>query len=177
MKEFFTIYIPSYFSEGTIYETIQSSNLPNELVGKLEHIFRKPDFSGSRLSLASVVSTCNETVNSINSNKKIAIELAFKKLKKDTNMGVRQLIRAVNDSLNPNISKDIFESLLRQFPTEQELEPYQNISSSSNFGDADLFCFLISREAGFKFLIELIVAKNDVKADVSSLDLFYIFSN
>ena len=46
-------------------------------------------------------------------------------------MSVKELMNAVTTSLNPNVSKDALESLLKTFSTENELEPYRALLSCS----------------------------------------------
>uniref|UniRef100_A0A914XYQ6 FH2 domain-containing protein n=1 Tax=Panagrolaimus superbus TaxID=310955 RepID=A0A914XYQ6_9BILA len=148
-------------SENTLFEKIESGPLSNEVIDELENLFKKKSPNSCRPSLAQR-SIKEAALNSVNDKKKLAIELVFKKLK----MSVDDLMKAVTTSLNPNVSKDILESLLKVYPTENELEPYKSLISCSNFSDADLFCFHVSRHPGFKFLIELIVAKQELQADM-----------
>jgi hypothetical protein len=147
-------------AKNTIFATIESPRLSNEFVTEMERLFKKKPENSCRPSL---VQRSNEAaLTSLNKNKKLAIELVFKKLK----MSVDDLMKTVTTSLNPNVSKDILENLLKVFPTENELEPYKSLVSTSNFDDADLFCFHVSRQTGFKFLIELVVAKQELQADM-----------
>uniref|UniRef100_A0A914Y299 FH2 domain-containing protein n=1 Tax=Panagrolaimus superbus TaxID=310955 RepID=A0A914Y299_9BILA len=148
-------------SKNTLFEKIESSPLSNDVVDELEYLFKKKPPNSCRPSLAQR-SIKEVALNSVNDKKKLAIELVFRKLK----MSVDDLMKAVTTSLNPNVSKDILENLLKVYPTENELEPYKNLISCSNFADADLFCFHVSRHPGFKFLIELIVAKQELQADM-----------
>uniref|UniRef100_A0AC34F5Z2 FH2 domain-containing protein n=1 Tax=Panagrolaimus sp. ES5 TaxID=591445 RepID=A0AC34F5Z2_9BILA len=148
-------------AKNTIFEEIEPKRLPEEFIDNIELLFKKKPLNSCRPSLAQK-SMKEVALNSLNDKKKLAIELLFKKLK----MTVPDLIETVTTSLNPNVSKDILESLLKVFPTENELEPYKSLISCSNFADADLFCFHVSRHHGFKFLIELIVAKQELQADM-----------
>uniref|UniRef100_A0AC34GRI5 FH2 domain-containing protein n=1 Tax=Panagrolaimus sp. ES5 TaxID=591445 RepID=A0AC34GRI5_9BILA len=148
-------------AKDTIFEKIESKRLTNEDIDEIGFLFTKRPPNSCRPSLGQR-SIKEVAFNSVNDKKKLAIELLFKKLR----MTVPDLIETVTTSLNPDVSKDILESLLKSFPTENELEPYKNLMSCSDFGDADLFCFHVSRQSGFKFLIELIVAKQELEADM-----------
>uniref|UniRef100_A0AC35FRZ9 FH2 domain-containing protein n=1 Tax=Panagrolaimus sp. PS1159 TaxID=55785 RepID=A0AC35FRZ9_9BILA len=148
-------------AKNTIFATIESPPLSDGFVGEMERLFKKKPQNSCRPSLA-LKSTKEAALTSLNDKKKLAIELVFRKLK----MSVDDLMKAVTTSLNPNVSKDILENLLKVFPTENELEPYKSLISTSNLDDADLFCFHVSRQTGFKFLIELIVAKQELEADM-----------
>ena len=140
-----------------------AERLPDEFVQKIVKAFikKKPV---ARMT-ATAKSTADIALNTLGQKKKMAIEINLKKFK----ISVHELIRLISSSTNPDVSKDSLGALLKNIPTDDELEPYKTLASSENLSEVDLFCYEVARHPGFKFLIELIVTRQEMKADVSIL--------
>uniref|UniRef100_A0A7E4URV2 FH2 domain-containing protein n=1 Tax=Panagrellus redivivus TaxID=6233 RepID=A0A7E4URV2_PANRE len=148
---------------STIFAEVEPLEFPTS---KLTTAFQKKKTSTSSTGdRASIIRQGPEFV-SINQQKKLAIDIALRGCK----MPIANFITELKTNLDPDISRDCIDSLLKNFPTDDELAPYKKLESQKNLLDADLYCYELAHLPDAKFFFELFVNRHNFRADLTNVN-------
>ncbi|KAM3716439.1 Receptor expression-enhancing protein [Dirofilaria immitis] len=138
---------------------------------RLEKVFERAHACNSR-----IFATEKRTRNT-NVRKKDAVVIGGLTEKRALNLGIvlarfrpltlEQLVQKMQSLAISDLSLDYLASLLKHFPSPDELAYFAKMETANNLKDAELFCFLIARKPSLKLRIELKVLADNIVSDLA----------
>uniref|UniRef100_A0A8R1Y058 FH2 domain-containing protein n=2 Tax=Onchocerca TaxID=6281 RepID=A0A8R1Y058_ONCVO len=138
---------------------------------RLEKVFERKLPRGPR-----IVATQKQTQNN-SVRKKEAVEVGGLTEKRALNLGIvlarfrpltlEQLIQKMQSLASSDLSLDYLASLLKHFPSPDELAYFGKMKTADNLRDAELFCFLVAQKPLLKLRIELKVLADNITSDLA----------
>ncbi|VDM98883.1 unnamed protein product [Thelazia callipaeda] len=138
---------------------------------RLEKVFermKKSDFRAFTTRTRSRLNTCDiknntDTVEGLTEKRALNLGIVLARFRPLT---LEQLIQKIQSHEIDELSVDYLSSLLKHFPTSEELIYFQKIENTGHLKDAELFCFLAAQKPFLKLRVELKVLADNIVNDV-----------
>ncbi|VBB25350.1 unnamed protein product [Acanthocheilonema viteae] len=137
---------------------------------RLEKVFERTRPCNSRIA-----ATQEQTRNAGADHRKQSAAFGVLTEKRALNLGIvlarfrpltlEQLIQKMESLAISDLSLDYLTSLLKHFPSSDELACFAKMKTADNMKDAELFCFLIAQKRLLKLRIELKVLADNIVSD------------
>ncbi|KAL3985993.1 hypothetical protein ACH3XW_40950 [Acanthocheilonema viteae] len=139
---------------------------------RLEKVFERTRPCNSRIA-----ATQEQTRNAGADHRKQSAAFGVLTEKRALNLGIvlarfrpltlEQLIQKMESLAISDLSLDYLTSLLKHFPSSDELACFAKMKTADNMKDAELFCFLIAQKRLLKLRIELKVLADNIVSDLA----------
>ncbi|GMS78080.1 hypothetical protein PENTCL1PPCAC_255, partial [Pristionchus entomophagus] len=98
------------------------------------------------------------------------IEITLKKIKKETEASYESMLERLERDEMAREHVDLLGLILKHYPTDNELAPFKPISLEVVVGEANRFCWHLSRKPVLRVKAQLMIAKETLNADLRSVE-------
>ncbi|GMT08855.1 hypothetical protein PFISCL1PPCAC_152, partial [Pristionchus fissidentatus] len=96
------------------------------------------------------------------------IEIALMKIKKVTEGSYEKFLDRLDDDDIPKEQVELLGLIIKNYPTDNELAPFKPLSLDTVVGDANRFCWHLSRKPTLRIKAQLLISRETLNADLTS---------